>query len=107
MVEPDGPAACGDAASYEATDRSSHRDAARMPEAEQSLHVSQARLAGILDIADDAIISIDKQQCITLFNQGAERIFGYSAPEILGQPLDLLIPARFHAVHQGHVTEFA
>jgi protein-histidine pros-kinase len=68
---------------------------------------SQARLAGILDIADDAIISVDSQQHITLFNQGAERIFGYVAKEVLGRPLDLLLPARFEHIHRRHLAEFA
>jgi PAS domain S-box-containing protein len=75
--------------------------------AEQSLRSSQARLAGILDIADDAIISLDGQQHITLFNQGAEKIFGYTAPEVLGQPIDLLLPLRFHDSHNQHLKSFA
>ena len=74
---------------------------------EQSLQSSQAWLAGILDIADDAIISIDNQQRVTLFNQGAEKVFGYAAPEVLGQPLDMLLPPRFRHSHQHHVAMFA
>jgi PAS domain S-box-containing protein len=74
---------------------------------EQSLRESQARLAGILDIADDAIISIDNQQRVTLFNQGAEKIFGYAAPEVLGQSLDLLLPPRFRDPHRYHLAVFA
>ena len=67
---------------------------------------SQALFAGIVEIADDAIISIDRNQRITLFNSGAEKIFGYSAAEAIGQPLDLLLPERFAAAHRQHVTEF-
>jgi len=73
---------------------------------QEELRFSQARFARILDIADDAIISIDGFQCITLFNQGAEKIFGYSAQEVIGQKLDLLLPQRFCNVHRQHVVDF-
>jgi len=73
---------------------------------EAALRVSQARSAGILEIADDAIISIDSSQRITLFNQGAEKIFGYMAQDVLGQPLDMLLPLNAIAAHRQHVTQF-
>ncbi|BAY75725.1 multi-component transcriptional regulator [Nostoc linckia NIES-25] len=73
---------------------------------QEELHFSQARFARILDIADDAIISINGFQCITLFNQGAEKIFGYSAQEVIGQKLDLLLPQRFCNLHRQHVVDF-
>ncbi|MEA5573639.1 response regulator, partial [Calothrix sp. UHCC 0171] len=72
-----------------------------------ALRDSQALFAGIINIADDAIISIDTNQCITLFNSGAEKIFGYKTEEVLGKKLDILIPSRFCPAHQKHVQEFA
>jgi PAS domain S-box-containing protein len=66
---------------------------------ERELRVAEATSSGILSISADAIISIDEQQRISLFNEGAERMFGHSQAEALGAPLDLLIPERFRAVH--------
>ncbi|WPB82059.1 ATP-binding protein [Archangium violaceum] len=74
--------------------------------AEHALRTSEARLAGIISLATDAIISVDGQGRITLFNSGAEQIFGYSAQEILGQPLELLLPERFRGGHPGHLETF-
>lgn len=64
-------------------------------------------LARILDIADDAIISIDPEERIAIFNQGAQRIFGYSAGEVLGKPLVMLMPERYRSGHSAHVLDFA
>ncbi|MGL6137711.1 MAG: PAS domain S-box protein [Planktothrix sp.] len=68
-----------------------NRDITKNKQAEQAIIDSGLRLAGILDMAQDAIISINEQQEITLFNQGAEKIFGYTANEILKQSFNLLI----------------
>ena len=50
---------------------------------------------------------IDEDQKITLFNEGAEKIFGWSSAEVIGAPLDILIPERFRAIHARHVETFA
>jgi PAS domain S-box-containing protein len=73
-----------------------------------ALSASEARYSGIVSIAADAIISVDESQHITLFNGGAEEIFGWTAEEVVGKPLDLLIPERFrHAHRETHVPSFA
>ncbi len=82
------------------------RDITERKRAEQTLQSSEARLAGIIAIAADAIISINEEQRITLFNQGAERIFGYSREEMLGAPLVRLLPERFRSAHCEHVRAF-
>lgn len=74
---------------------------------ELALRESEAKFSGIVSIAADAIITIDEDQRITIFNDGAERIFGYARGEILGAPLDLLLPARWRAQHRGHVGGFS
>jgi PAS domain S-box-containing protein len=71
-----------------------------------ALEAASARLSGIVEIADDAVITIDQHQKITMFNQGAEKIFQYAASEVLGQPLDLLLPERFALHHRQHVENF-
>ena len=68
--------------------------------------LTEALFAGIAAISSDAIISVDREQRIVFFNQGAEQIFGWSAAEVMGQPLEVLIPERFRASHADHVAEF-
>jgi PAS domain S-box-containing protein len=65
-----------------------------------------AWFASIIAISADAIISIDQEQRITLFNQGAEAIFGYASEEVLGKPLDILLPEAVREIHRRHVREF-
>jgi len=74
---------------------------------EEDLRLSEAKYSGIVSMSADAIISIDEEQRITVFNEGAEQIFGYSRAEAIGLPLDVLIPARFRAAHQHHIEKFA
>lgn len=83
------------------------RGIAERRRAEEALAASQARFAGILELSAEAVISMDQSSRITLYNQGAESTFGYTAKEVLGQPVDLLIPRRFRAAHAKHVADFA
>jgi PAS domain S-box-containing protein len=68
---------------------------------------SPQALARLVDLAEDAILSVDEDQRIVLFNRGAERTFGYVADEVIGKSLDVLIPVRFLAVHHQHLLAFA
>jgi PAS domain S-box-containing protein len=74
---------------------------------EAALRASQTRFAGILEISADAVVSVDQQMQVTLFNQGAEKIFGYPQAEILGQSLEILLPQRFREIHRQHLSRFA
>jgi PAS domain S-box-containing protein len=77
----------------------------RRPEA--ALRVSQTRFARILEISPEAVVSVDRQMQITLFNQRAEKMFGYRQADILGRSLDILIPERFREIHRQYLNRFA
>ena len=62
--------------------------------------------SGFLAVSADAVIAVDEEQRIIFFNEGAERIFGYTAEEVGGQALAMLLPERFRPSHRGHVHGF-
>jgi hypothetical protein len=74
--------------------------------ARTALDAAQARLGAIVDSAMDAVITVDEAQHIVLFNRAAEQLFHVSRAEMLGTPLDGLIPARFRERHRIHVEAF-
>lgn len=82
-------------------------DIEHIKDAERRLKESEAKFSGIVSISADAIISIDEEQRITIFNDGAEQIFGWSKNEAIGAPLEMLIPERFRESHRRYVAGFA
>lgn len=83
------------------------RQLRRRKRADALLRASQNQLSGILAIAADAILLIDESHNIIQFNRGAEEIFGYPAAEIIGKPLELLLPDSAVGAHRSHVAAFA
>jgi PAS domain S-box-containing protein len=78
----------------------------RVEQRTSALQESEARLGSVIESAKDAILTIDEEQRILLFNGAAEKMFGCDASEVLGHSLDRLIPERFRAAHAGHIHRF-
>ena len=75
--------------------------------ATEDLRDTAAEFLIMISVAEDAIITVDDRHRIRLFNPAAERMFGYDAGEILGKPLDVLLPERFRGAHGGYMEAFA
>lgn len=67
---------------------------------------SEARLRSVLTSAAEGIITIEEDGTIVEFNHAAEDIFGYSATEAIGQPLELIIPLHYRHRHQGFIEQY-
>ena len=74
-----------------------------MPTANNTSAVELALSAAIVGQAPDAIIFVDPSGIVRLWNQGAERIFGHQAADVIGGTLDVIIPER---LVQGHNNGF-
>ncbi|HEY8945568.1 MAG TPA: PAS domain S-box protein [Polyangiaceae bacterium] len=63
---------------------------------------SEAKFRGLLEAAPDAMVIVDATGRIQLVNGQAERLFGYAREELLGKPVELLVPARYREQHPFH-----
>ena len=70
------------------------------------LENANARVKSIVENSAEAIITIDADQKIVLYNPAAEKIFKYKADEILGQPLTMLMPEQSLTIHEEDVNRF-
>ncbi|MEO5859804.1 MAG: PAS domain S-box protein, partial [Pyrinomonadaceae bacterium] len=73
---------------------------------QETLRSSQATLQGIIESAMDAIVSVDNEQNIVVFNSAAEKMFAFPAAEAIGKPLNRFIPQRFRPGHSEHIENF-
>jgi PAS domain S-box-containing protein len=81
-------------------------DITERKQAEEALMESEARWNGIIQSAMDAIISVDSEQRIVLFNAAAEKMFGCPASQAIGQPLERYIPERFRHAHRRQIDNY-
>ena len=73
----------------------------------EDLAASQARLSAILRSATDAIVCADERGLVTMWNDAAERMLGYSEEELVGRPLTVIIPDRFHDAHNAGILRMS
>jgi len=82
------------------------RDISDRSKAGKAILETRRRMEGIVQSAMDAIITIDEKHRIVLFNPAAEKMFGYTAEEVLGEQITKLIPERYRANHAENVNRF-
>lgn len=73
---------------------------------ENVLRKSEEQLSGVINSAMEAIITVDQDQRIVLFNAAAERMFLVSAEKAMGESIERFIPERFRPNHRNHVRDF-
>jgi PAS domain S-box-containing protein len=82
------------------------RDLTERVRAEEKLRKSQEQLAGVIESAMDAIITVDSDHRIVLFNAAAEKMFQCTADNAIGLTLDRFMPDRFRTGHHEHIKKF-
>jgi PAS domain S-box-containing protein len=82
------------------------RDITERKRVEAALRESEARLSAILDATPDASVIADGEGRIARVNAATERLFGYGRKELLGQPVELLLPERFRRDHVQHRASY-
>ena len=74
--------------------------------AERSLREAEQQFRGLMESAPDAMVIVDEQATIALINARAEELFGYTREELIGQPVEILLPRGLRKRHEAHRNEF-
>ncbi|WOK08984.1 PAS domain S-box protein [Imperialibacter roseus] len=73
---------------------------------EKEIKASEMKFRGLLESAPDAIVLVDKTGAINMINSMSEKLFGYTRDELVGKPIEILIPERFRKAHPGQRSGF-
>jgi PAS domain S-box-containing protein len=81
-------------------------DVTRGKATEAALREREARLRSILDTAPEALITIDKRGIVESFSRSAEGLFGYTADEVIGQNVNILMPSPYREEHDSYLERY-
>ena len=72
----------------------------------QELADAEEWMRSVVNNVVDGIITIDEHGEVTTFNAAADRIFGYTAQEVIGQNIKMLMPEPYYGEHDGHIADY-
>src|SRR5260370_975886 len=82
------------------------RDITERKSAERALHESAGRMRALIETAVDGAILIDARGVVLMFNPACERLFGYSADEVIGKNVKMLMPEPYQHEHDGYIANY-
>jgi PAS domain S-box-containing protein len=82
------------------------RDITDRRRTEEAVRASEAKFRGLLEVAPDGIVIADREGRIVLANSQAQRMFGYTAEELAGQQVEILMPESVRAAHAAHRADY-
>ena len=94
------------ATELEKVNRALEQEVAERKQAERSLAASQTQLLGIVEASPAGMVMVDSDGSIVLINKATEELFGYARNELLGQPIEILVPERHRPQHPQRRDQF-